>query len=406
MIHALVLWSLILWPTALPSVPAPHAAQDASGQQAADSRLPENSEWSELTGARPSGADSTQDDELASNARADSAMTEQATTQPGTQPTTQPAETASQEIDLLKVFRGEQKLTAEQLVEFGPWINALATLMVMVLSFIPRVIVAVFLLAVFWIIYRAMRRMIIGSMRRAKVDSSICDMLQSMLKWAIMGFGLIVACNQLGIPIVAMLTGVSIIGLAVGFAAQETLANFIAGIVIFWDRPFQVGHWVTVDGTFGQVQRVTFRSTRLLTTDGETIIMPNTAMLNQRLINSTQHPIQRVRVPIGIAYKESIDAAREALLATVAGDDRINAEPAPVVVVTGCAASSVDLELRFWIADESIERLIVPQYIEKAKKALDAAGIQIPFPHMQLFLEETSALKALVPQPRSPRQAA
>jgi small conductance mechanosensitive channel len=308
-------------------------------------------------------------------------------------------------IDLFKVFRGEQKLTAEQLLEFGPWLTAIGSFLISVLAFIPRLIVAFFLLVVFWLIYRAIRRVIVGSMAKAGVDPSIRDMLNSMIKWTVMGFGVVVACNQLGIPIVAMLTGVSIIGLAVGFAAQETLANFIAGIVIFWDRPFQVGHWVDVDGTFGQVQRITFRSTRLLTGDGETVILPNTAMLNQKLINSTPHPIQRVRVPIGIAYKESIDDAREVLLATVIGDDRICADPEPLVVVTGCGASSVDLELRFWITDESIERRIGLEYIEKMKKALDAAGIQIPYPHMQLFLEETAALAQFAPQPAPTRLA-
>ena len=330
----------------------------------------------------------------------------QAPAVPATQPGADQVEAAAATLDILKVLKGEQKLTAEQLIQLGPWANALATLTMSVLAFIPRLIVAIVLLGVFWLIYRALRRMVVGSLRKAKVDSSICDMLQSMIKWAVLGFGLIVACNQIGIPILAMLTGVSIVGLAIGFAAQETLANFIAGIVIFMDRPFQVGHWVEVDGTFGQVQRVSFRSTRLLTGDGETVILPNTMMLNQKLINSTPHPVQRVRVPIGIAYKESIDDARAALLGTVAGDDRISQEPAPMVVVTGCGASSVDLELRFWITDESIEKLIALQYIEKAKKALDAAGIQIPYPHLQVFLEETPALRALGPGPHSTRQAA
>lgn len=413
----LLLCALLFWPPAVPALtgldlgenPAPARLETSSLQDAA---VAQDGDWSALTGKadvslEPAGSAGA----ASANVTAMSREGDEAPLADGsatTQPTTQPV--GADGIDLIKVFKGEQKLTAEQLVEFGPWINAIATLMVVVLSFIPRVVVAIFLLGVFYLIYRALRRMIIGSMRKAKVDSSICDMLQSMLKWGILGFGLIVACNQLGIPILAMLTGVSIVGLAVGFAAQETLANFIAGIVIFWDRPFQVGHWVDVDGTFGQVQRVTFRSTRLLTGDGETVIMPNTAMLNQKLINSTPHPIQRVRVPIGIAYKESIDDARAALLSTVSGDDRIASDPEPMVVVTGCGASSVDLELRFWITDESIERIIVLQYIEKAKKALDAAGIQIPYPHMQLFLEETPALKAFgpapTPTPSSARQAA
>jgi len=205
----------------------------------------------------------------------------------------------------------------------------------------------------------------------------------------------VIACNQIGVQIAALLTGVSIIGLAVGFAAQETLANFIAGIVIFWDKPFKVGDWVEIEGTFGQVKRVTFRSTRILTLDGEVIVFPNTQVLSNRLSNHTTNPINRVNIPIGIAYKDSIDSARKVLLHLVERDARVIRDPAPAVVVTECADSSVNLELRIWIADESIGRTIKYEYLEKAKNAFDAAGIQIPFPHLQLMVEETPAIHSL-----------
>jgi small-conductance mechanosensitive channel len=104
-----------------------------------------------------------------------------------------------------------------------------------------------------------------------------------------------------------------------------------------------------------------------------------------------------VSIPIGIAYKESIEAARQVLLELTKNDERICREPAPVVVVTECAASSVNLELLIWIADESIERKIAYELLERAKNALDAAGIQIPFPHLQLFVEDTAALQSLSP---------
>ena len=275
------------------------------------------------------------------------------------------------------------------------WIDSVKDLIIAVLGFIPRVIVAALFLVFFWMLYRGVRRVVLGSMNKAAVDPSIRDMLGHLLKWAIMGFGLVIACNQVGIQIAALLTGVGIIGLAVGFAAQETLANFIAGIVIFWDKPFKVGDWLEIGDTYGKVQRVTFRSTRLLDLNGQLIVYPNTHMLSNRVSNHTSHPLTRVAVPIGIAYKESIDAARQVMLATTRGDERLAKDPAPQVVVAGCGASSVDLLLRFWIVDESIERSIVFEYIEKCKKALDAAGISIPFPHMQLLLEETPAVHQL-----------
>ena len=322
-------------------------------------------------------------------------------------PTTQPAGGAAEAgIDLIKVFKGEQKLTAEQLIEFGPWISAISTVTFAVLAFIPRLFVAGFLMAVFYLIYRTLRRMIVGAMRKAKVDTSICDMLQSMIKWGVLGFGLIVACNQIGIPIVAMLTGVSIIGLAVGFAAQETLANFIAGIVIFWDKPFKAGDWIEIEGHLAQVKRVTFRSTRLEDLDGDIVVYPNTAMLSTKVVNKSTNDITRCNVTIGIAYKESIAKARQALLATLDGDPRVARPEESEVVVTACSASSVDLLLRFWIREERYEDEIMHEYLEKAKNALDAAGIEIPFPHMQVLVEDTPAMSALARQPRPARQAA
>src|SRR5207248_9598050 len=136
----------------------------------------------------------------------------------------------------------------------------------------------------------------------------------------------------------------------------ETLANFIAGIVIFWDKPFKVGDWLTVQDTFAQVLRVTFRSTRMLTLDGEVMILPNTSVLANKVINHSTHPLQRVNINIGIAYRESIDDARATLLSLLEGDTRILPDPAPAVTVKECGDSSVNLVLRFWIQDESQER--------------------------------------------------
>ncbi len=314
-----------------------------------------------------------------------------------TQPATQPAQAAVQngkdlgEIDLIKVIKGEKALTVEQIFQLGYWVDFGKDFLFGIISLVPRLFAAVFLFAIFWVIYRFVRRVVVGGMAKAGVDPSIRDMLSSLLKWSILGFGLVIAGNQIGIQIAALLTGVSIIGLAVGFAAQETLSNFIAGVVIFWDKPFKVGDWIEIDSTFAQVQRVTFRSTRLLNGDGEVVVYPNTTMLSSKLSNHTTNPKNRVTVEIGIAYKESISHAREVLLGLVRGDTRLCSEPAPVVVVKACADSSVNLMLRFWIEDESIEFLIRYEYLEKAKNAFDAAGIQIPFPHMQLFVESTPA---------------
>ncbi|HEX4055625.1 MAG TPA: mechanosensitive ion channel family protein [Tepidisphaeraceae bacterium] len=298
------------------------------------------------------------------------------------------------QVTLINAFRGDV-VTLKDMMDFQFWQQSVNTLVLGTLAFVPKLLAALILFGIFWLIYRMIRRIVLGSMARAHVDSSIRDMLGSLIKWSIMGFGLVIACNQVGIEIAALLTGVSIIGLAIGFAAQETLANFIAGVVIFWDKPFKVGDWIIIDGMFGRVLRVSFRSTRMLNLNGETIVLPNTYMLANRVANHSTHPVVRVEIPIGIAYKESIDKARTALLATVDGDQRICKDPAPSVVVSQCADSSVNLLLRIWTRDEAIEKDVLHDYLEKAKKALDAANIEIPFPHVQLLLDNHSAISTM-----------
>lgn len=282
---------------------------------------------------------------------------------------------------------GTVQVDWRQLLDPREWVAFVQDSIKWMLGFIPRVMVAGILLFIFWLIYRAVRKVVTGSMKAAGVDPSIRDMLGLLLKWAILGFGLIIAGNQIGIQIAALLTGVSIIGLAVGFAAQDSLSNFISGIMIFLDKPFKVGDWVDVNGHLGQVKRVSFRSTRLQDLDGDMVIYPNSIILASKLINKSSNPMTRCRVMVGIAYRESIDRAREVLLNIVRSDSRVERDPEPEVVVVNLNTSSVDLMLHFWIREERYEDSMQYEYMERCKEALDAAGIEIPFPHLQLVAD-------------------
>ena len=278
-------------------------------------------------------------------------------------------------------------MTVEQIVDPGFWRSFLLDAIRWTVGFIPRLIVAAFLVGFFWLVYRVARKLILTSMKAAGVDESIRDMLSHLLKWVVLGFGLIIAGNQIGLEIAALLTGVSIIGLAVGFAAQESLSNFIAGIMIFLDKPFKVGDWIEFNGQVGQVKRVTFRSTRMTNLDGDIVVLPNVQVLSTPMVNKSANAITRVRVNVGIAYDASIEDARQAILTLVRGDGRVEQMPAPKVDVINLGASSVDLEFRFWIKDEQYEHAMRNEYMEKVKLALDRAGIAIPFPHVQLVTD-------------------
>jgi len=258
-----------------------------------------------------------------------------------------------------------------------------------VVLFIPKLFVAVLILIVFLVGYRVTRRPLGGILDRAGFDRVLVTLLvENIYRFALIIFGLVMAASQLGVNVGAALAGIGVVGIAIGFAAQDALANTIAGFMIFWDKPFRVGEWVTVRDQYGKVSDITLRSTRIRTRQNTYVVIPNKHVIDEVLVNHSHHGETRVDVPVGIAYKEDILAARQVLLEAVKGLPGVVAKPEPTVVVNGLGASSVDLFVRVWIDNAAQEMPVYFAVMEASKRALDAAGIQIPFHHLQLFVEQ------------------
>jgi len=262
-------------------------------------------------------------------------------------------------------------------------------------GYLPDVGAAVLLIIAFWVLLVIARKVLEAGLKRARVPEGIGILAGRALKYAVVILALLTVAHQLGFNITSLIAGVGLAGLAISLAAQETLTNIISGITIAIDRPFKRGDWVRIGDLHAQVSDMRLRTTVFTTFDNETVVIPNKELTSERIVNYTLTRRIRVRVPVGISYKEDIDAARRVMLGTTAGDSRILDEPAPVVVVEELADSSVNLELRFWIEDPWQLLPMRYEYIEKCKKALDEAGIEIPFPHLQLFLEKSEGLMQL-----------
>lgn len=257
-----------------------------------------------------------------------------------------------------------------------------------VIGFLPRLGMALLVLAAFWLLYRLSRHPLRALLGRAGLHDKLVQLLiDAIYKYALLAVALVMAAAQVGIDVAAAVAGLGVVGIAVGLAAQDTLANVIAGILVFLDKPFIVGDWVTVDGNYGKVGDITLRSTRIRTPRNTWIVIPNKSIINAVLVNHSHHGELRLDVPVGIAYKEDVTAAREAILAAVRDLEDVIATPPPDVVVEALGSSSVDLLVRVWIAHADREQATHYATVEAAKRALDAAGIQIPFPHLQLFVD-------------------
>jgi small conductance mechanosensitive channel len=243
------------------------------------------------------------------------------------------------------------------------------------IDFAPRVVAAFVVLLAFWVIFKVSQPAFRRMLKRAEFAEALIGLLvDNLYKFALLGLGLVMAASQLGINIGAALAGLGVAGIAIGFAAQDSVANTIAGFLIFWDKPFQVGQFVTTQGEYGEITSITMRTTRVRTPKNTYLVIPNRKIIEDVMINHSMYGHMRVDVPIGIAYKESIDQAREALLAAAKQDPNVSRNPEPIVVVTELGGSSVNLAF--------------VSVLEAAKKALDRAGIEIPYPHLQLFVDD------------------
>lgn len=261
---------------------------------------------------------------------------------------------------------------------------------------LPNLLTALLVFIFLYGMYRIVRKLlsqVLGSSRR--IDSGLESLLLKSLSIVSWVFIIVMVLAQFGIDVTALVAGLSIAGLALGLAARDSLENFISGVTIMIDRPFRVGDQVVVDGTYGTVQEITLRSTRLRTLNNEVMVMPNNLMINQKLINHTLLGVLRIEVPFSIAYKESTDAARSVVMGLIRGDSRIDPDYPADVVAVELGASSVNMVLRFHVRDSAVEVPIKAEYTEKIFKALKGAGIEIPFPHLQLFIDGAKGLRGL-----------
>jgi small conductance mechanosensitive channel len=257
-----------------------------------------------------------------------------------------------------------------------------------IIGYIPGIIAAAIVFFVFKFLYKFSAPILKAVAKKAKLEPYVTHLLiDNIYYFTLMIIGVVMAISQLGVDVGAALAGIGVAGVAVGFAAQDVLSSVIAGFMIFLDKPFEINDRITVDGKYGKVTDITLRSTRIRTPLNSFIVVPNKLMADSIVINHTQKGEYRVEVSIGIAYKESIADARTALMKVLEQTEGVLKKPAPDVIVSELADSSVNLLVRAWVNDPARELGIAPKLRENCKTALDDAGIEIPFPHLQLHID-------------------
>ena len=193
------------------------------------------------------------------------------------------------------------------------------------------------------------------------------------------------------IDMTAWLASAGILGIAVGFAAKDTLANLFSGVFILADAPYKIGDYVVLDnGERGKITHIGIRSTRLLTRDDVEVTIPNAIMGNTRITNESGGPYEkyRIRVKVGVAYGSDIDQVRDLLLHIAAEDSGVCADPEPRVRFRQFGASSLDLELLCWVENPELRGRVLDTLNTAIYKGFHKAGITIPFAQQDIYIKE------------------
>lgn len=237
------------------------------------------------------------------------------------------------------------------------------------------------------------RRLALGSQRaldRAGVDPMLTGFLRNVAYGALVVVVLIAAVGTLGVQTTSLLAVLGAAGLAIGLALQGSLSNIAAGMMLITLRPFRSGDFVRIAGEEGSVEQVMVFQTTLRTPDNRLVTLPNNQITGAPIINFTSNTRRRADIPVGIGYGEDIARARQTLLALVGRHEGVLAEPAPLVLATALNDSSVDLEVRAWIATGDYVR-VRSELVEAIHRGLGEAGIPIPFPQRDVHLHLPAA---------------
>ncbi len=250
---------------------------------------------------------------------------------------------------------------------------------------IPAIWVIILVLAAFFIsgwVGLLIRR----GCEKARIDLTLSRFFGKLAKWTIMVLAILSILSYFGVQTTSFAAVIGASALAIGLAFQGTLANFAAGMMLLIFRPFKVGDAVEVAGETGKIYEIDLFNTIMDTFDNRRLILPNGSVFGSTIENITFHPTRRVDVNVGVSYAADIDKTRQTLLAAVKRVDNVHDEPEPVAYLLELGDSSVNWVVRVWT--DTPEFWAVREKLTQAiKHELDAAGLEIPFPQMDVHLD-------------------
>jgi small conductance mechanosensitive channel len=244
----------------------------------------------------------------------------------------------------------------------------------------PSVLKALIILIIGLFVIKLMLKLTKKIMQKSNVDITLQKFFGDLLGWALKVLLFVTVITQLGVPTTSFVAILGAAGLAIGLALQGSLANFAGGALIMIFKPFKIGDYIKAQGEEGTVKSIEIFTTKLNSVDNKEIIIPNGSLSNSSIINYSTEEKRRVDLKFGVSYDADIKETKNVLASIVNNHPLILKDPAPVVLLVELADSSINFAVRSWVESANYWS-VYTDVLEQTKEALDAAGIEIPYPH-------------------------
>lgn len=253
---------------------------------------------------------------------------------------------------------------------------------------LPQLLIAILVLIAVWVLARGVRWLLARVLARARMRRSLIEVFQMLAVTLVWGFGVLVAMTIVfpSLTPAKALTALGLGSVAIGFAFKDIFENFIAGILVLFREPFKLGDFIECNDFDGKVEEITVRDTHLRKTDGQLVVMPNAVLFKNPVTVRTSQNLRRATIIVGVAYDEDVDAARSVIHDAVKSVDVVRDDVRDVqVFAKAFSSSSIDFEVAWWTGSQPIDiRASRDKVVAAIKRALDDAGIEIPFPYRTL----------------------
>jgi small conductance mechanosensitive channel len=251
---------------------------------------------------------------------------------------------------------------------------------------IPNLLTALVILVVSLYFARVLSRIIQRVLKARKAPEGVTQLLADTIRVSVIVIGVVTALQRF-FDVTAFLAGLGILGFTVGFALQDVMKNFAAGVILLIQQPFHVDEFIGVNSFDGQVLEIDLRATEMRALDGRIVSIPNADVLANPIINYTRANRRRIELPVGVGYSTDTETARKLVLEAIQNVPGYMAEPVPLIGFTNFGDSALELNTYFWVDMSKTNPIAAKDAaFSLIKSALDKEGIDIPFPIRTVYM--------------------